>query len=152
MLPVGSNTCKVEPYLEAVALSTIIEEVMKGGKCVVYGNDGSAQSGIGNYVVQSITLDGVQLTIPTFSIFTKTHKSLEELELMTLRMLIAACSYRNTEKQLLEHMDVFITDHTSHNLTVTDNVCDRFEAEAPKALLCNVHPLTMFQPKVTDVF
>ena len=32
-----------------------------------------------------------------------------------------------------------------------DNVCDQFEAEVPKALLCNVHPL-MFQRKVKEVF
>ena len=121
---------------------------MKGGKCVVYANDGSAQSRVGNYVVQSMTLDGVQPPLPTISILTETHKILEELEVMTLRMLIAASSYRYTEKQLLERIDFFITDSTSHNLPVMYNVCDRFEAEAPKALLCNVHPLMMFQRKV----
>ena len=51
-----------------MALYTIVEEVMKGGKCAVYANDGSAQNGVGNYVVQSMTLDGVQLPLPTFSI------------------------------------------------------------------------------------
>ena len=80
---------------------------MKGGKCAVYANDGSVQSGVGNHVVQSMTLDGVQLPLPTFSIFTETRKSLEELEVMTLRMLTAASSYRYTEKQLLECIDFF---------------------------------------------
>ena len=92
----GSNTRRVEPYLEAMALSTIVEEVMKGGKCVVYANDGSAQSA-----------DGAQLPLPTFSIFTETHKSLEKLKVMTLRMLITASSYRYTEKQLLERIEFF---------------------------------------------
>ena len=80
---------------------------MKGGKCIVYPNDGSAQSALVNCVVQSKTLDGVQLLLPTFSIFTETRKSLEKLEVMTLRMLIAASSYRYTEKQLLERIDFF---------------------------------------------
>ena len=53
---------------------------------------------------------------------------------------------------MLERIDFFITDSTSHNLTVMDNVCDWFEAEVPKALLCNVHPLMMFQRKVKEVF
>ena len=33
-----------------------------------------------------------------------------------------------------------------------NNVCDRFKAEAPKALLCNAHPLMIFQRKVKEVF
>ena len=151
MLPARSNTRRMEPYLEAMALFNIVEEVMKGGKCVVYANDGSAQSGVGNYVVQSITQDGIQLLLSTFSIFTETRKSLKESEVMTLRVLIAASSYRYIEKHFSEHIYFFITDNTSHNLTVMDSVCDQFEAEAPKVLLCNVHPL-MFQRKVKKVF
>ena len=33
-----------------------------------------------------------------------------------------------------------------------NNVYDRFKVEAPKALLCNAHPLMMFQRKVKEVF
>ena len=151
-LPAASNTRRVEPYLEAMALSTIVEEVMNGSKAVMYANDGSAMSGVGNYVVQSITIDGVQRALPTLSIFTETRESLEELEVMTLRILVASSGYKYTEKQLLERIDFVMTDSTSHNLTVMESVCDRFEAESPKALLCNVHPLMMFQRKVKDVF
>ena len=81
MLSARSNTCRMEPYLEAMALSTIVEEVMKGGKCVLYANDGSAQSCVGNYVVQSVTLGGIQLPLSTFSVFTETRKSLKESKL-----------------------------------------------------------------------
>ena len=66
-LPAASNTRRVEPYLEAMALSTIVEEVMNGSKAVMYANDGSAMSGVGNYVIQSITIDGVQRALPTLS-------------------------------------------------------------------------------------
>ena len=43
-------------------------------------------------------------------------------------------------------------DSTSHNLKVINNVCERFNVEAPKSLLCNIHPLMMFQRQVKDVF
>ena len=42
-LPAGSNMRRVQPYMEAMALSSIVEEIMSGAKMVVtYSNDGSA--------------------------------------------------------------------------------------------------------------
>ena len=114
-LPTGSNMRRIEPYLEAMALSTIVEEVM-------YANDGSAMSGVGSYVVQSITIDGIQRPLPTLSILTETRESLEELEVMTMRMLTASVGYKYTEKELLERIDFVMTDSTSHNLTVMENM------------------------------
>ena len=102
-LPSGSNSRRTEPYIEAMALASIVEEVMSGSKAsVMYANDGSAMSGVGNYVVQSLTIDGIQRVLPTFSIFTETQESLKELEIMTLRMLSASVGYRYSEKQILE--------------------------------------------------
>ena len=73
-LPAGSNMRRVEPYLEAMALASIVEEVMAGAKMIVtYSNDGSAMSGVGNYVVQSFTINNVQRALPTFSIFTESR-------------------------------------------------------------------------------
>ena len=71
-LPAGSNMRRVEPYLEAMALASIVEEVMTGAK-VTYSNDGSAMSGVGNYVVQSFTINNAQRALPTFSIFTESR-------------------------------------------------------------------------------
>ena len=45
-------------YVEAIALSLIVEEMMTGNAVVTYSNDGSSQSGVGSYVVQSITING----------------------------------------------------------------------------------------------
>lgn len=151
-LPAKTNTNRVEPYFEAMILSSIVEEVMSGSKVVMYANDGSAMSGVGNYVVQSVTIDGVQRPLPTLSIFTETRESLEELEIMTLRILTASVAYKYTEKDLLERIDFVMTDSTSHNLEVMENVCERHGVEPPKSLLCNVHPLMMFQRKVKEIF
>ena len=121
-LPAGSNTRRVEPYFEAMALSTIVEEIMSGSKAVMYANDGSAMNSVGSYVVQSITIDGVQRPLPTLSIFTETRESLEELEVMTVKMLSAAVGYKYSEKEILQRIDFVMTDSTSHNLTVMENV------------------------------
>ena len=101
-LPAASNSRRTEPYIEAMALAAIVEEIMNGSKVsVMYANDGSAQSGVGNYVVQSLTIDGTQRVLPTFSIFTETGDSLQELEIMTLRMLSASVGNRYSEKDIL---------------------------------------------------
>ena len=47
-LPAGSNMRRVESYIAAMALSSIVEEIMTGEKITVtYSNDGSAMSGVG---------------------------------------------------------------------------------------------------------
>ena len=63
--------------MEAMALSLIVEEIMSGDDvCVVYSNDGSAQSGVGNYVVQSFTINGTPRSLTTLGIITETRESL----------------------------------------------------------------------------
>lgn len=152
-LPAGSNLRRIEPYLEVMALGAIVQEIMESGNAtVMYANDGSAMSGVGNYVVQSLTINGVQRVLPSFSIFTETRESLHDLEVMTLNILCAAVGYRYSEKQILEHVDFVMTDSTSHNLTVMESVCEKFDAAPPKSLTCNMHPLMMFQRQVTSVF
>ena len=81
-------------------------------------------------VVQPMSIDGVQRLLPTLTIFTKTRESLEELEVTTVKMLVAAVGYKYTEKAL-EQVDFVMTGSTSHNLTVMEHVCVRFEAELP---------------------
>ena len=50
-LPAHSNRRRVEVQVEAMALHMIVKQLMTGETCVVYSNDGSAQSGVRNYVV-----------------------------------------------------------------------------------------------------
>ena len=57
-LPSFRNARRTERYMEAMALNSIVNDVMKEDSetCVVYSNDGSAQSITGSYVVQSLTM------------------------------------------------------------------------------------------------
>ena len=46
-----------------------------------------------------------------------------------------------------------MTDSTSHNLNVIDLVAEELRAESvPSTLLCNVHPLMMFQGKIKELY
>ena len=84
-LPAPTNTKRTEAYVEALILSGIANEIMspKSETVVTYSNDGSAQSGVGNYVVQSFSINGKQQALPTMSIFTESKASLKEIQLMT---------------------------------------------------------------------
>ena len=153
-LPSTSSCRRTEAYMEAMALSCVVDEIMKDGSktCVVYSNDGSSQSVTGSYVVQSLTVNGVQRSLPTFGIFTETRESLKDLTLATLDVLSASTGYRFSSSQLLEKISFVMTDSTSHNVGVIDMVCSDLNVEkVPPQLFCNVHPLMLFQNKIKDV-
>ena len=90
--------------------------------CVVYSNDGSAQNGVGNYVVQSMTINGIKRSLPTASIFTESKKSLSELVQNTLEILSAACDNQYSSKDILEKVSFVMTDSTAHNIGVMEKV------------------------------
>ena len=90
--------------------------------CVVYSNDGSAQSGVGNYVVQSLTINGIKRSLPTASVFTETRETLSDLIQNTLDILSASCNHKNSSKEILEKINFIMTDSTAHNIGVIEKV------------------------------
>ena len=138
-LPSMNNLQQVEPYFEAMALNAIVEEMMSEGSdvCIIYSNDGSSMSGVGSYVVQSLTVNGEQHSLPTLGVFTESRETLKELEITTLKILSAACGHRYSEQQILEKISFVMTDSTSHNLGVVEIVCEELGVEKiPGTLLC----------------
>ena len=122
---------------------------------IVYSNDGSALNGVGNFVVQSISIDGKQRALLTMGIFTESRESLAELQKTTLRILSASTGYtcKYSEKEILEQIQFIMTDSTAHNIGVIQKVCECLESKpVPKSLVCNIHPLMMFQRQVKKVF
>ena len=89
------NIVHIESYSEAIALSSIVEEMMSEDTIasITYSNDGSSVSRVGSYVVQSLTLNGVQRCLPTFGIFTESHESPKDLEICTLKILSVSCCH-----------------------------------------------------------
>ncbi len=68
-LPAPTNSNRTEPYFEALVLAGIANEIMSSESSVVtYSNDGSSQSGLGSYTVQSFSIDGKQRALPTLSL------------------------------------------------------------------------------------
>ena len=149
-LPSMSNARRTERYAEAMVLNLIVEEIMQhdSQSCVVYPNDGSGQSGVGNYIVQSLTVNGTQRNLPTFGIFTETRSNLKDLTVSTMDILSASTGHKYSASGILKNIDFTMTDSTSHNLGVMEMACNQLQDESvPPALLCNVHPLMMFQNK-----
>ena len=155
-LPCRTNLVRTRDYLEAMALNSIVEEVMNSeGSSITYANDGSAQNKVGNYIVQSITVNGIQRALPPLSIVTESHESLKDLEITTLKILSAATGYKYKEDDIVKRIDFVMSDSTAHNIGVMQKVCEELsieESDCPKTLLCNIHPLMMFQTKLKECY
>ena len=87
-----------------------------GDTVVTYSCDGSSVSRTGNFVVQSFIIDGKQRSLPTFGITTESKNSLKELQIITLKLLTAACGHKYNEKDILSKIDLVMTDSTAHTL------------------------------------
>ena len=116
-----------------MALNAIVEEIMKDEiTATVYANDGSSQSGIGSYIVQSLKENGKQRGFPTFGIFIESRESLVELEAATRKILTAASFHRCSEKDIPNRIDFVTTDSTSHNLEVIERIREKLSWEHPR--------------------
>ena len=149
------NINRTEAYVEALVLSGIAHDIMSSEDetVVTYSNDGSSQSGVGGYIVQSFSIDGKQRVLPTLRIFSESRATLKELELMNFQMLSAATGCKFSEKDLVEKIDFVITDSTSHNLGVIEDVCEDLNIDSvPCSLVCHIHPTMMFQRVVKMLF
>ena len=137
-----------------MVLCSVVEEIMNNDTkpCVVYSNDGSGQSGVGNYVVQSLTINGVQRTLPTLPIVSESKNTLKDHHMHTLKILSAASGGNYQEQQLFKKISFRMTDSTAHNLEVLKIMDKELNSKHnPPALSCNVHLLMMFQNKIKDL-
>ena len=58
-----------------------------------------------------------------------------------------------TEYQIMAKIDIVMAESTSHNLRVTEMVCDEVESSyIPSSIMCNIHPLMMTQHKIKQLF
>ena len=60
-LPCLSNLLRTEMYAKVMVLCSVVEEIINNDKnhVWVYSNDGFGRSGVGNYIVQSLTINDV---------------------------------------------------------------------------------------------
>ena len=156
-LPASTNINRTESYVEAMILSSIVEDVMNSNEngVITYSNDGSSLSGTGSFVVQSFTINGKKRALPTLGVFTESKESLAELEIATLRILSASVGHKYSAKDIMTKIDFVITDSTAHNIGVVNQVCAELgvaEDDIPSSLVYHVHLLMMFQSKVKEVY
>ena len=60
-------------------------------------------------MVQSFNINGKQPTLPNMSFFTKSHKSLAELEKSTMKTLSAATGYKCSGKEIFGNVNFVMT-------------------------------------------
>ena len=94
----------------------IISVFLDNETCVVSSNDGSAESGVGKYVVQSLTINGIKRSLPTASVLTDTRETLSDLIQNTLDILSASCNHKYSSKEILEEITFIMTDSTAQGL------------------------------------
>ena len=73
------NIQYTEPLFVDMALCAIVHEIMSSetDAAITYSNDDSSMSGVGSYVVQSLTINGVNKSLPTLAIFTESRETLK---------------------------------------------------------------------------
>ena len=83
-------------------LAGIVTEIMSPNSetTIMYSNDGSLKSGIGNFIVQSFIINRKQRALPTLQIFTESVQSLKELGKMTLEILFLASGRKYSEVEI----------------------------------------------------
>ena len=69
---------------------------------IMYSNDGSSKSGVGNFIVWSFIISRKQRALPTLPIFTEPVQSLKELEKMTLEILSLVNGRKYSEVEIYE--------------------------------------------------
>ena len=136
-----------------MALNLLVEDITKNPNSktgVVY--DGSGINKVGSYLVQSLTMNGVRISLPTFGVFTGTREILKDLQIATLDILSAASNSECSKEDILKRISFVMSDSTSHKLGVTEAVCEELEVEdVPLTLVCNVCPLMVFDYQIKEL-
>ena len=83
--------------------------------CVVYSIDGSgAQSGVGNFVVKSLTINWIPRSLLTFRIFLETRE--------LFNILSVASAHKYTTQEIAAKIDFKITDSTANDCWTTTSL------------------------------
>ena len=102
--------------------------------------------------MQSLTMNGVRISLPTFGVFTGTREILKDLQIATLDILSAASNSECSKEDILKRISFVMSDSTSHKLGVTEAVCEELEVEdVPLTLVCNVCPLMVFDYQIKEL-
>ena len=143
-LPESKNIRTASEAIEAMTISEIAHLINNTDSniSITYSDDGSRKQGVGNFVVQGITVNGKHRALPILGIERETRTNLAELKVTTFKILEIASGI--PAKKLFQRVNFVMTDQTAHNLEVESLVCEELEIDQlPFHLFCNVHPTLM---------
>ena len=87
-----------------------------------------------------------------FGVFNESKETLKDLQIATLEILSIASKGKYTKEDILSRISFVVSDSTAHNLGVIEAVCEELKVDkVPDTLLCNVHPLMMFDRKIREL-
>ena len=143
-----------EVQMEVMALPKITEDFMSCQGRFVYSFNGSAQSRAGTYVIQSLSVKGIQRNLLTLGIFTEKRDMLTKLIKLTVEIMSSASGYKSSCAAFLCKTDFTLSDSTSHNQSKMEHFFENegIQENAPEQLLCSVHLLMLLQKKIKEHF
>ena len=108
---------------------------------------------IGNYVVPSFTVNGVHRSLPTLGVFSVSKETLKDLLKSSISpdILFTAINCNYKPNKIFKRILFVMFDSTAHNSSMVEEVCKDLNVEVSGSLLCNVHPLMMFDWKIKEL-
>ena len=103
-LPNMKNILYTEALFDTMALCTTVDEIMRSDTngAITYLDYSSSKSGVGSYVVQSLTINVVQRSLPTLDIFTESRESLKDLEITALQILSDSSGHMYSKEDIFQ--------------------------------------------------
>ena len=120
---------------------------MSGLACVVNSFTRSAEGGVGNYVVQSLSVSVIQRNLPKLKIITEKREIWADLTKFTVEILSAAPGYKYSFQAILCKIDFVMGESIFHNLNVIKHV---FKKMRESKKMHHIHPLRHFQKKIKE--
>ena len=104
-------------------------------------------------MVQSVTFNRKQRSIPTISIFTESCESLAWFEKSKIKVLSVAIGYKCSAKEIVIKVDCVMNYSTAFIIRVFDTVCRYMEAERFATFVsCNMHIIMIFYQELKKYF
>lgn len=105
-------------------------------------------------VVPSFTVTGVHRSLPTLGVFSVSKEILKDLLKSSISpdILFTAINYNYKPNKIFKRILFVMFDSTAPTSSMVEEVCkDLNVEEVPGSLLCNVHPLMMFDWKIKEL-
>ena len=98
------------------------------------------------------TFNRVYKSLPTFGMFSESNETSENLQIAMFDILFAASNYNNKPDEIFKRISFAMSDSAAHSLGLVEEVYKNLNIkEVPGSLLCNIHPLMVFDREMKEL-